>query len=137
VIGSKPKNIVQDADAITEPVPPPAWLSREAKAVWRHVLPLLIERRILTAADMNSLAMYASAMGEVQTMERQIQKEGHVVKVKEAPKRHPAVAIRSDAMTRATRLAAELGLTPVSRSRTPMRSKPNDPGNDPFAGMDI
>jgi P27 family predicted phage terminase small subunit len=69
-------------------------------------------------------------------MERQIQKEGHVVTVKGAPKRHPGVGIRADAMTRATRLAAELGLTPVSRSRTPMR-KPNDKGDDPFADMDI
>ncbi len=32
-------------------------------------------------------------------------------------KRNPAVGIQSDAMTRARLLAAELGLTPVSRSR--------------------
>lgn len=135
MIGTKPKNIVQDADAIAAPVPPPAWLSREAKAVWRRVLPLLIERRILATADLNSLAMYASAMGEVQTMERQIQKEGHVVMVKGAPKRHPGVGIRADAMTRATRLAAELGLTPVSRSRTRMQGTKKD--DDDMAGFDL
>jgi P27 family predicted phage terminase small subunit len=41
-------------------------------------------------------------------------------------KRNPAVGIQSDAMTRARLLAAELGLTPVSRSRPAIRDDADD-----------
>jgi P27 family predicted phage terminase small subunit len=66
-------------------------------------------------------------MGTVREMERLIQKQGAVQMVYKVDKdgnsmlvssrRHPAVSVQSDAMTRARLLAAELGATPVSRSR--------------------
>ena len=69
-------------------------------------------------------------------MERHLQQHGHVFEVfKETDdgrlvslgiKRNPAVGIQSDAMTRARLLAAELGLTPVSRSRPSIRDDGDD-----------
>ncbi len=52
--------------------------------------------------------------------------EGHVIDTMNGLKRHPAVGIQSDAMTRARLLAAELGLTPVSRSRPTIREDASD-----------
>ena len=46
-------------------------------------------------------------------------------------RKHPAVAIENDASTQARLLAAELGLTPVSRSRPAMRDdQPDDDADD-------
>jgi P27 family predicted phage terminase small subunit len=104
---------------------PPDWLSMEAKAEWRRVMPMLEKRRILTDADRGSLENYCCAIGTVREMERTLQAEGHVYTVKGIPKKHPAVAIRSDALTQARLLAAELGLTPVSRSRPKVREDPD------------
>jgi P27 family predicted phage terminase small subunit len=106
-------------------ISPPAWLSKHAKAEWRRVMPDLTKRRILTAADLGSLENYCLAIGHVRDMERKITKEGHVIETPRGPRAHPAVRIQSDAMTRARLLAAELGLTPVSRSRPAIRDDEN------------
>lgn len=66
------------------------------------------------------------AIGQVRAMERHLQAHGHVIDVDGAMKRNPAVGIQSDAMTRSRLLAAELGLTPVSRSRPAMRDDGDD-----------
>lgn len=102
-------------------LPPPDWLADDAAAEWRRVMPILEERRILTEADLGSLENYAIAIGTVREMERRLQQDGHVIETEHGLKRHPAVGVQSDAMTRARLLAAELGLTPVSRSRPSIR----------------
>lgn len=114
--GTKP-HMKTDAGAITRNLSAPGWLSKDAKAEWRRVFPILRERRILTVADLGSLENYCAAVGQVREMERVLQTEGHIFTGESGPKRHPATAIQADAMTRARLLAAELGLTPVSRSR--------------------
>lgn len=110
----------------------PSWLSADAKAEWRRVVPVLNERRILTDADRGSLENYCMAIGTARAMERTLQAEGHVYMAGGIPKKHPAVAIQSDAMTQARQLAAELGLTPVSRSRPSVREDKRDDEPDLF-----
>lgn len=120
--GVKPRLVVDNA-AVSKAPPAPGWLSKDAKAEWRRVVPILVERRILTTADLGSLENYCTAIGQVREMERQLQRDGHVIDTDNGLKRHPAVGIQSDAMTRARLLAAELGLTPVSRSRPAVRGE--------------
>lgn len=138
--GVKPHLVVSN-DAVTKEPAAPSWLSAEAKKEWRRVLPILIERRILTTADLGSLENYCTAIGQVRDMERHLQQHGHVVEsfketddgpVSTGMKRNPAVGIQSDAMTRARLLAAELGLTPVSRSRPAIREDDDDDGLNPL-----
>lgn len=131
--GTKP-HLVVDNDAVTRAPAPPSWLSIDAKKEWRRVLPVLVKRKILTVADLGSLENYCAAIGQVREMERHLQAHGHVVSVDGVMKRNPAVGIQADAMTRARLLAAELGLTPVSRSRPAIREDGED---DDFAGMDL
>ncbi len=86
----------------------PAWFSDEAKREWRRVMPLLIERKILTDADMGSVENYCLAIGRVREIEQLIQADGLT----------PALFRMQDkAAVTARLIAAELGLTPVSRSR--------------------
>lgn len=126
--GTKPMLVV-DNGAVLKDIKAPTWMSKDAKAEWRRVFPILRKRRILTTADLGSLENYCLALGTVREMERTLQTEGHVFAGESGPKRHPAVAIQSDAMTRALRLASELGLTPVSRSRPAVRKE--DDNDDP------
>jgi P27 family predicted phage terminase small subunit len=126
VKGTKP-SLSRSKDAVRTPRPAPAWLSVDAKKEWRRVMPDLVERRILTVADLGSLENYCLAIGTVREMERTLQTEGYTyVSDKGMIKRHPAGVILSDAMTRARLLAAELGLTPVSRSRPAIRDDEDD-----------
>jgi P27 family predicted phage terminase small subunit len=135
VRGAKP-HLVVDNDAVKRVPPAPGWLSADAKKEWRRVMPLLVERKILTTADLASFENYCTAIGQIREMERHLQKHGHVFEafrenndgelVSLGMKRNPAVGIQADAMTRSRLLAAELGLTPVSRSRPAIRDEDDD-----------
>lgn len=129
--GTKP-NLMTDPEAL-EHIPAPAWLSEHARREWDRVMPILTERRILTDADLGSLESYCIAIGTVREMEAHLQEHGHILlDVEGKMKRNPAVGIQSDAMTRARLLAAEMGLTPVSRSRPAIRPDSPEEGDDPL-----
>ncbi|MGK7661957.1 MULTISPECIES: phage terminase small subunit P27 family [unclassified Marinovum] len=130
--GTKPL-LQTDLEAV-EHVPAPDWLSAHARAEWARVMPILVKRRILTDADLGSMESYCIAIGTVREMETHLQDHGHVLTdIEGRMKRNPAVGIQSDAMTRARLLAAELGLTPVSRSRPAIRDdEPEDEDDNPL-----
>jgi P27 family predicted phage terminase small subunit len=132
VKGRKPSNI-EKADKPYVCGRAPSWFSKEAKAEWSRCVPLLNERKILTAADLGSLEAYCVASGLVRQMEAVIHREGHVTETARGGLRaHPAVQIQSDATTRARLLAGELGLNPISRSRASIQSSDDDENDQPF-----
>lgn len=127
--GAKPQTIIPADVPASDDLIAPEWLEDDAREEWDRVAPVLIrERRTLTDADLSSLANYCVATGLVVQMSRVIAKEGATFMSSNGPRKHPAVAIRSDAMTQARLLAAELGLTPVSRSRTRGQPLAEGPG---------
>ena len=112
--GAKPTLRI-DRDAVRKPLPAPKWLSSEAKTEWRRVMPILVERRILTRADLGSLENYCVATGRVRAAEVEMQATDNAeLKVR-------LFRMQDKAMQSARLLAAELGLTPVSRSRPAIR----------------
>lgn len=124
---AKPAAIVTGSNAVAAVPLAPRWLSKSAQAEWRRVAPVLIsERKTLTVADLAVFAHYCAAVGQVADAARIIAEEGLTFSGASGPKKHPAVAIQNDAMTQARLLAAELGLTPVSRSRPSMRDSDDD-----------
>lgn len=139
--GTKPRLVVNN-DAVTRAPAAPGWLSADAKREWRRVMPILVKRRILTTADLGSLENYCVCIGTIREMERNLQAQGHILEtfkensegdlVSLGAKRNPAVAVQADAMTRARLLAAELGLTPVSRSRPAIREDGDDDALNPL-----
>lgn len=132
--GVKP-HIEIDRGGLQE-MPPPDWLSDDAKAEWNRTFPILARRKILTEADLGSFENYCMAIGLAREMEREIQRLGAVQKVYKVDKdgnsllvsvrKNPAVSVQSDAMTRARLLAAELGATPVSRARPSVEDSGDD-----------
>lgn len=119
--GTKP-HLVVDNGAISRPERAPSWLSKEAKAEWKRILPSLAKRRILTVADLGSVENYCIAIGRVRECERAIQQSGPVCLDA------GLFRMQDKAMTTARQLAAELGLTPVSRARPVIRDD-NDDGD--------
>ncbi len=128
--GTKPA-LASDPKGLAAIPKPPAWLSKDAKAEWRRVTPLLVERRILSDADLGTLENYANAIGNVRIAQRELAKSGLVfVTPSGQVKRSPAAGIVAEFSGIALRLAAELGLTPVSRSRPAIRDDDHDDEDD-------
>ncbi|WAJ30951.1 phage terminase small subunit P27 family [Antarcticirhabdus aurantiaca] len=120
--GTKPKLVITKG-AVTEILPAPDWLAGEARAEWDRVLPLLVERKILTDADMASFENYCISIGRVRQLEKLLAAEFDA----------PTFRAQDKAMATARLLAAELGLTPVSRSRPSIREDAEaDDGQNPL-----
>ena len=122
--GTKPRLVI-DNDPVTRVPAPPSWLSPEAKKEWRRVMPEMVKRRILTTADLGSLENYCTATGRVRELEKRLQ-DGFDA---------PLFRAQDKAMATARLYAAELGLTPVSRSRPSVREGGND--DDDLSPLDI
>ncbi|MEI6798430.1 MAG: phage terminase small subunit P27 family [Pseudomonadota bacterium] len=115
--------------------PAPSWFTLAAREEWERVTPLLVERKILTKADLGILESYCMAIGQSRDMERALQRDGVIIKIYALDKqgavvlddegrpvlskmqKNPAVQVQKDAMNTARLLGAELGVSPVSRSR--------------------
>lgn len=119
--GRKPDQIV--AGNLDTVPPPPSWLSRLGKVEWRRVMPDLIERKILTTADLGSVENYCVAVARVRELEK-------AMRAGIDPK---LFRMQDQAIKTARQLAAELGLTPVSRSRPSVRDENNQDDDDPLA----
>lgn len=115
--GGKPQ-LHQDAGALGKVPSAPSWMSKDAKAEWRRIMPALVERRILTEADLGSVENYCVSIGRVREIERAMQASPTIVV--------GLFRMQNAAAITARQLAAELGLTPVSRSRPNVREASND-----------
>lgn len=128
--GTKP-HLRTDKNALDKVPSAPSWMSKDSRAEWRRVMPALVQRRILTEADMGSVENYCIAIGTAREAARHIEEHGQVFEARKVGadgepvslgfKRNPSVAIQAEAINRSRLLAAELGLTPVSRSRPAIR----------------
>lgn len=94
-------------------LPPPDWLSDDAKAAWQTFRPQL--EGMVTAAELPMLEVYCCLLGRFHTGE----KEGK-------PMRSPEVAQMRG-------LAASFGLLPAERARVPKKKAPKKPTG--FEGM--
>lgn len=138
--GAKPRLVISN-DAVTKAPAPPSWLSLDAKKEWRRIMPILVKRRILTTADLGSVENYCICIGTAREAERHLQQHGHVFEafkdtedgiVSVGMKRNPSSLVLKDAIAASRQLAAELGLTPVSRSRPAIREDDDDDGLNPL-----
>ena len=120
--GAKP-TIVTDEEAITDIPPAPEWFSQGAREEWERVTPMLVQRRILTVADLGSLENYCVSIGRVREIEKRL---SDVSARTNADVFSKLFRTQDKAMQSARLLAAELGLTPVSRSRQGLRGGIDD-----------
>ena len=96
---------------------PPSWLSREARAEWRRVVPELERLRLLSRVTRASLAAYCETWARFVEATRTIQREGLTIEAKQGLLAHPAVGIASKTGAELRRWAVEYGLTPASEQK--------------------
>jgi P27 family predicted phage terminase small subunit len=154
--GRKPNSIrTAPEDAITKAPRAPAWLSDFAREEWKRVTPILVERGVLTNADLGSLENYVTAIGVIRECQMALTRDGMFVRdqaksispgmkpdgskalqfdkmIDKGFKRHPAIGVMHTSQTVARQLAAELGLTPVSRSRPNITDARDLDGDNPL-----
>lgn len=119
--GVKPKP-ARARDPLTRVPSTPEWLSDEAKAEWKRVLPRLVEDGVVTKADLSGVEALCIAAGRVRELEKQIQATGDV----------KLIRAQHVAMATATRMAAEFGLTPSSRARVGVGGADDDDDDNPL-----
>jgi P27 family predicted phage terminase small subunit len=109
----------------------PPWLSLEAKQEWRRVAPELARLGLLTKLDRAQLAGYCSSCAWWRRVQEVLSTQGSVyVTPKGKIEPRPEVAIAKIAGEQMNAFAAQLGLTPTSRSR--MRFPQSEAEIDPM-----
>lgn len=127
----------------------PSWLSKEAKAEWRRIVPELERLGLLTLVDRTALAAYCQAAAELEIATKQLNKEGRIIFVEvfnkagevsgSVQKPHPAIKLQRDAFRQVKAYLAEFGLTPSARTRvkTPEKTDESDPLMDLLNGKGL
>ncbi|MCF6370973.1 phage terminase small subunit P27 family [Rhizobium halophilum] len=122
--GVKPA-IERDGNPLKKAPAAPKHLSPYARAEWKRIMPSLIERAIITAADLGGVEDYCRARGLVREIEDALRASGEIdLKLCRA---------QDKAMQTARQLAAEYGLSPVSRARVGSAANDDDDDDNPLA----
>ena len=97
---------------------PPDFLCREAKREWKQLGPILLERRVLTEADLSAFTVLCQACGRWQQAERELAKKGSLITTPNGHKvLSPYLIIANQGLKQMKLWLAEFGLTPTSRTR--------------------
>lgn len=114
----------------------PSWLPTHAKAEWRRVLPQLVADRKIAAHELGTVEAYCLAVARTREAEIALQLHGLTFESDSGPKRRPETTILKENIEAARRLAAELGLTPASRTKNRGGASGDRNGEDEF-GVDL
>lgn len=107
---------------------PPSWLSREAKAEWRRVVPGLERLDLIKPEDQATLAAYCEAVSRFVVATRTIKTEGITATNPDSGRIsvHPAVRVAEAASTQLRHYAQEFGLTPAAERAVSKRNDDRD-----------
>jgi P27 family predicted phage terminase small subunit len=123
--GAKPKVIKTGKGALSRAPVAPAWFSPAARAEWKRVVPTLIERGIITVTDLALVEAFCVASGRIKELEALIQAD---------PTDKALYRLANQAMQTARQIAAEIGASPISRSR-PAVAESDDANEDDPLGL--
>ena len=115
------------------PPNPPSWLTREAAAEWKRVVPGLSRLDLLKPEDRAALAAYCEAWATFVSATRVIQEEGLVIEAKQGKLAHPCVAIARSAGREMRSWAAHFGLTPSTEQALARGADDGGEDDNPFA----
>lgn len=133
--GRKPK-LKRDKNALKRAPAPPAHLDKFAKEEWRRVMPFLIEQEIVTKVDLTGVETYCDMVSTIKKTRLLMQRALKDAANSEEPNSneyHKLFAVVNRASVTARQLAAEYGLTPVSRMKLGELTKEDDDADNPLA----
>ena len=115
---------------------PPAWLGDEARKKWTEVAASLSQIGILTHVDADVLTLYCETWIEWKEATLAIRAHGLTVTTPTGDEKTSAyVLMRNKSLMQLRALAAELGLSPSSRSRVQTLNPSRRPANSKWGGM--
>lgn len=119
-------------------IPPlPASVHASMADEWHCIAIDLRDRRLLARPMLGALESYVMALWASREAVRAIEAHGLIVNTAHGmPKANPASALLTRSQTNVARLAAELGITPASRSRAGMNGEGQEPKDDDDLGLD-
>ena len=120
-------------------VPPPTeHVPADMADEWTTVAADLQLRGLLTASMIGVLESYILARWMAREAAAALAAHGMLVKSAHGvPKPNPAAGIMNKAQDTVARLAAEMGLTPASRSRKSLQKHERDDADEAPAGLDL
>lgn len=116
-----------------KPPRPPTWLSKEAAAEWRRIVPGLQRLDLLKEEDRATLTAYCETWATFVEATRLVRKEGLTIEAKQGRLAHPAVGIARNAGRELRAFANLYGLSPASEMALG-KAAAGDEGENPFAG---
>lgn len=103
---------------VAKRLPMPVGMSPGARAHWRQFTKALEGAKITTDLDRQALRALCETCAAWEEAQARVWKHGMVVKgAKNQPRRSPYVGIANTAFEQMTRMLAEFGMTPSSRTR--------------------
>jgi len=115
--GHRPLNAKEPAVPAIRGAAAPAFLDPVARQEWSRQVKDLIPLGFVGPCDLGVLAAYCDAHSDFVRASQKLQKTGDLIVVKGKPITNPLLRIKRDARRDMIRAAAELGITPSSRSR--------------------
>lgn len=91
--------------------------SPTATSIWKQTVKILIDRQHLTADHLPLVFTYCDSFDLYLRARKAIADEGFVANTEFGIKKHPAVAVRQDALSSLLRAGSLLGLDPMSYRR--------------------
>ena len=112
------------------PVPEDLQDSAPAAALWKQTIKILINRKQLTGDHLPLVLAYCDSFDLYLTAKKMIKEDGITTPAESGIKKHPAVAVRQDALSTLVRVGSLLGLDPTSYRRLMGGGGGGDPEGD-------
>jgi P27 family predicted phage terminase small subunit len=95
----------------------PSWLAPDAKRVWKQAVADMAVMGTLAACDRETLVVYCEAVVHHRQACEMVDGSGVLIKYRNTFVRNPVLTVVAASGATIVRIAAELGLTPSSRTR--------------------
>lgn len=99
-------------ELVQQKIDPPRWMGVEARRCWRDVVPVLQDMKILTEADLNTVALYCQAWSRYRAATAALESDDL------NPEAFKMWSVRLEKAEASVRLLShDLGLNPAARAR--------------------
>ena len=105
---------------------PPRGMCSEATKEYKRIVAILEPHRILTDADLQALAIYATSVAQYWRAEEDINANGLVIETNGRAVKNPAITVQTQCWERIRPLIAEFGMTPSARARLAIGAAEDD-----------
>lgn len=97
---------------------PPEWLDDMARGFWNEVVGIVQLMRVAQQSDRTALSLLSVCLAEARRASEMLHIEGRTMEFESGARQvSPHFSIMTKAMAQATKLMAEFGMTPASRTR--------------------